>query len=209
MMLMFKRQAERLFIGSRLGIVGTPFKGRRHFDVEMVDRIVDFALSGFSDKERTDWLVVLKGNSQGSIRRENAVIIGMTVLGMNAEQRHIIYNAPMLSKLVRVQEMVFHLLDEQDLIEEKNVGLISVRTIICNSDISNRNIRQGREIRMETGNGHVRAVNSYNMCIGAESTGIRMGVKLATRSAMCCHRSRKVTISRHDVEFPCLVSVVA
>ena len=142
MMLMFKRQAERLFIGSRLGIVGTPFKGRRHFDVEMVDRIVDFALSGFSDKERTDWLVVLKGNSQGSIRRENAVVIGMTVLGMNAKQRHIIYDAPMLSKLVRVQEMVFHLLDEQDLIEEKNVGLISVRAIIGDSNIGNRDIGQ-------------------------------------------------------------------
>jgi hypothetical protein len=170
--------------------------------------IVD-ALSGFSDKERTDWLVVLKGNSQGSIRRENAVVIGMTVLGMNAKQRHIIYDAPMLSKLVRIQEMVFHLLDEQDLIEEKNVGLISVRTIICNSDISDRDIRQGGEIRMETGNGHVRAVNAYDMCIGAESTSIRMGIKLATRGSMCCHGGRNSTISGHDLQSPCLVSVVA
>jgi len=142
MMLMFKGQAERLFIRSGLGIVRTPFKGRCHFDVEIVDRIIDFALSGFSDKERTDWFVVLKGNAQGSIRRENAVIVGMTMLWVNAEQWHIIDDAPMLTKLVRVQEVVFHLLDEQDLIEEKDVGLISVRTIISDSNIGNRDIGQ-------------------------------------------------------------------
>jgi len=111
--------------------------------VEIVDGIGDFALSGFSDKERTDWLVVLKWNAQGCIWREDAaVIVGMTMLWMNAEQRHIIDDAPMLSKLVRIQEVMFHLLDEKDLIEEKDVGLISVRAIISDSNIGNRNIGQ-------------------------------------------------------------------
>ena len=118
------------------------------------------------------------------------MVVGMTILGMNAKQRHIIYDAPMLSKLVRIQEMVLHLLDEQDLIEEKDVGLVSVWTIIGNSDIGNRNIGQRGKIRMETGDGYVRTVNSYDMCISAESTGVRMGVKLTTCSAMCHHGCR-------------------
>jgi hypothetical protein len=83
-MLVLKGQAERVFIGSGLGIIRAPFQRGCHFDMEVVDGIGDFTLSGFSDKERTDWLVVVKWNSQGSVGRENAVVVGMTMLRVNA-----------------------------------------------------------------------------------------------------------------------------
>ena len=57
---MFNGHTKGMFIGRGLRIVGTPLKWRCHsFHVQVVDGISDFPLSGFPDKKRTDWLVVL------------------------------------------------------------------------------------------------------------------------------------------------------
>jgi hypothetical protein len=60
------------------------------------------------------------------------------------------------------------------LVEKQDVSLIAVGTIVCNAHISDRHIRQRRKIRMETGDGNIGAVNSYNMGVQSKRAGIRM-----------------------------------
>lgn len=68
------------------------------------------------------------------------MVIGMTIAGMNSNEWHIIDDAPMLSQLIWVQEVVFHFLDKEDLVEKQDVGLVAVGAIVCNSHISDRHI---------------------------------------------------------------------
>ena len=64
------------------------------------------------------------------------MIIWMTIVGMNLEQWHIIYNAPLLLQLVRVQEEVMlHFLDKENLVEKQDVSLVAVGAIVCNGHI--------------------------------------------------------------------------
>ena len=114
----FKGHTKGGFIRCGLRVVGTPLKIRCHFDVQVVDWICDFALSGFPDKKRTDRFVVLKGDSQGCGRWQNAMVIGMTMVGMDSNEWHIIYDAPMPAQLIRIQEVMLHFLYKEDLVEK-------------------------------------------------------------------------------------------
>jgi hypothetical protein len=68
------------------------------------------------------------------------MVIGMTMIGMNSDEWHIIHDAPMLSQLIWIQQMMLHFLDKEDLVEKQDVGLVAVGAIVCNGHISNRNI---------------------------------------------------------------------
>ena len=46
------------------------------------------------------------------------MVIGMTMIGMDSNEWHIIYDAPMLSQLIRIQEVMLHFLDKEDLVEK-------------------------------------------------------------------------------------------
>ena len=46
------------------------------------------------------------------------MVIGMAMIGMDSNEWHIIDDAPMLSQLIRVQEVVLHFLDKEDLVEK-------------------------------------------------------------------------------------------
>ena len=102
------------------------------------------------------------------------MIIRVTLIRRDSEQWHIVDNAPMLSQLIWIQKVVLHFLDEEDLVEEQNVSLVAVGTIVCDSHISDRHVRQRRKIRMETGDRNIGAVDSHDMGMRSESAGISM-----------------------------------
>ena len=102
------------------------------------------------------------------------MIIRVTLIRRNSEQWHIIHHAPMLPQLVWIQKVVLHLLYKENLIEEQDVGLVAVGTIVCDGHISDCHIRQRRKIRMETGDRNIGAVDSHDMGIRSKSAGISM-----------------------------------
>ena len=68
------------------------------------------------------------------------MVIGMTMVGMDSNEWYIIYDAPMLSQLIRIQEVMFHFLDKEDLVEKQDVGLVAVGAVVGNGHISDGNI---------------------------------------------------------------------
>ena len=81
-------------------------------------------------------------------------------------------------QLVRVQEVMLHFLDKENLVEKQDVSLVAVGAIVCNRHIGNRHIRQGGKIRMETQNGNRRQKHQncelYDMGIRSKSASIDM-----------------------------------